>query len=454
MPSEVLVVGLSWRTAPVSVREKLAFHDDELCASLQTLLSNSILEEAVILSTCNRVEVYACTSKSAPASGVSQAAALVRSFLAKSRGLKAEKLSEYLYEYVEVDAVSHLFQVASAVDSMVVGESQILGQLKSAFGTASREGAIGAVLGRCMERSFNVAKRVRTETGISRGAANVSSVAVELAKRVFGDLAGKSVLVIGAGKMSALAARHLRADGAARICVTNRSLDRAERLAAEIDGIAKPWENLELEIANADVVISSTGAREPILTKKLMKRAMKLRRYKPCFVMDIAVPRDVESSVGKLEGVYLFDVDDLEKLVSENLKERKSEATAATHLIDAEVALFETWRKQQYVVPTIRALREHFHQVARTEVEKAVQQLAKQGSESERENAMRKLATGIANKLLHTPMNALKNTDHTEELSQATHQLFSLSEPGIESDSDTTKTATLSEVSGHKVHKE
>lgn len=454
MPSEVLVVGLSWRTAPVSVREKIAFHDDELGQNLNSLLQNTLIEEAVILSTCNRVEIYACTSKSAPASGVSQAAALVRSFLAESRGFKAEKLSDHLYEYVETEAVDHLFQVASALDSMVVGESQILGQLKSAFGTAAQHDAIGSVLGRCMERAFGVAKRVRTETGISRGAANVSSVAVELAKRVFGDLAGKSVLVVGAGKMSALAARHLRADGAARICVTNRSPEKAERLAAEVDGIARPWENLELEISKADVVISSTGAREPILTKKLMKRAMKIRRYKPCFVMDIAVPRDVESSVAKLEGVYLFDVDDLEKLVSENIKERKSEASAATVLIEAEVRQFEAWRRQQQVVPTIRALREHFHEVASLEVQKALQSTSKMNSESEREEALRRLATGIANKLLHTPMNALKHAKKSEELTQATHQLFSLPVASEDPRTRAAEGTTLSDVVAPNAQKE
>lgn len=427
MPSEVFVVGLSWRSASVSVREKLAFHDDELVENLSVLTKLDLVDEAVILSTCNRVEIYGCTSKSAPASAVLQAAAEVRSFLATSRRYPAEKLSDVLYERIEKDAVRHIFQVASALDSMVVGESQILGQMKSAFGTASSEGKIGPVLGRCMERAFGVAKRVRTETGISRGAANISSVAVELAKRVFGDLNGKSVLVVGAGKMSALAARHLRSDGAAKISVTNRSPDKAKHLAAEIDGIARPWDELELEIAKADVVITSTGAREPVLTKKLMKMVMKRRRYKPCFVMDIAVPRDVEASVGKLEGVYLFDIDDLERLVTENLKERGREAESAIALVETEVVTFDTWMRQQHVVPTIRALREHFHDVAMAEAEKLLGNMVKATSESDREEAVRRLAKGIANKLLHSPMSALKRDAAGDELADATHRLFSLS---------------------------
>ncbi len=426
MPSELFVVGVSWRSAPVSVREKLAFHDEELQQHLHSLVGHELIDEAVILSTCNRVEVYGCTSKSAPASAVSQAAAQTRAFIASSRGYPAEKLSEVLFEHLEEDAIRHIFRVASALDSMVVGESQILGQLKSAYGASSNWHSLGPVLGRCMERAFGVAKRVRTETGISRGAANVSSVAVELAKRVFGELDGKSVLVVGAGKMSALAARHLRADGAALIRVTNRSPEKAQNLAEEIDGVAAPWEDLELELSKADVIITSTGAREPVLTKKLMKKAMKRRRYKPCFIMDIAVPRDVDSAVGKLEGVYLFDMDDLERLVSENLKERSREADAALSLVEGEVRQFHQWMRQQHVVPTIRSLRSHFHEVAAAEVEKAMRNLEKATTEHERQEAMQRLGKGIANKLLHAPTTVLKQAGDAETLADSVTELFSL----------------------------
>lgn len=426
MPSELFVVGLSWRSASVSIREKLAFHDEELESHLQNLVSHELIDEAVILSTCNRVEIYGCTSWTAPASAVAHAAAETRAFISQSRGYPAEKLSEVLFEHLEQDAIRHIFRVASALDSMVVGESQILGQLKSAFGASSSYQSVGPVLGRCMERSFSVAKRVRTETGISRGAANVSSVAVELAKRVFGELDGKAVLVVGAGKMSALAARHLRADGAARIRVTNRSLEKAERLAKEIDGLASSWEDLELELSKADVIITSTGAREPVVTKKIMKKAMKRRRYKPCFIMDIAVPRDVEAAVGKLEGVYLFDMDDLERLVSENLKERSREAEAAQSLVEDEVHQFRQWMRQQQVVPTIRSLRSHFHEVAAAEVEKAMRNMQKATSEHERQQAMQRLGKGIANKLLHAPTTMLKQAGDAETLVDSVSQLFSL----------------------------
>ncbi|HYU14870.1 MAG TPA: glutamyl-tRNA reductase, partial [Candidatus Acidoferrum sp.] len=257
---ELFVVGVSWRTAPVAVRERLAFRDEEVPIALGDLLGSPDIGEAVILSTCNRVEIYGSTSPGQPGLRGMAAAAEARSFLARSRGVAAEGLADHLYERVDADAIRHLFRVAAALDSMVVGESQILGQLKDAYGAAARAQATGAVLGRSMEKAFQVAKRVRSETGISRGAANVSSVAVELARRVFGDLVGKVILVIGAGKMSALAARHLRVAGARSILVTNRSPERAAELAAEVEGSARPWDDLPNLLAESDVVLSSTGS--------------------------------------------------------------------------------------------------------------------------------------------------------------------------------------------------
>lgn len=437
MPDQLFVVGLNWRTAPVSVREKLAFHDEEIEGALASLLSDGLISEAIILSTCNRVEIYGCTSRSSPASAVNQAAAECRSFISDSRGYPAEKVSEVLYEHLEGDAIRHIFNVSSALDSMVVGESQILGQLKAAYGEASRHQAIGPVLGRCLERAFGVAKRVRTETGISRGAANVSSVAVELAKRVFGALEGKDILIVGAGKMSALAARHLRADGGGILNVTNRSLDKAERLATEIDGVARPWEDLEGQLAQADVIITSTGAREPIIDKKLMKRVMKARKYRSMVMIDIAVPRDVEARVGKLDGVYLFDIDDLEQMVKENLKGRQREADSAHTLIEAEVATFSNWVRQQHAVPTIRALRQRFHDVAEEEVTKSLRLIEGASSAAEREEAVRRLGKVIANKLLHAPMNALKSEHQVEQLVVAADRLFTLFNEEESAESDT-----------------
>jgi glutamyl-tRNA reductase len=294
-----------------------------------------------------------------------------------------------------------------------------------------RASSTGAVLSRSLERAFAVAKRVRSETGIARGAANVSSVAVELAVHVFGELHGKRVLVVGAGKMSALAARHLRGHGAAALHVVNRSPERAEALATEIDGVARPWEELEHELEAADVVISSTGAREPVLTHALLKRVVKARRYRPLVIVDIAVPRDVEPAVAKLEGVYLFDIDDLERVVAQNLGARQKEADAAGAIVEGEVGEFARWMRTQRVVPTIRSLREHFVDVAAAEADKAIKALqgGKPAGPAEIEQAIKRVAQLIANKLLHAPTSALRGDEAVDldGLIAAAHRLFSLS---------------------------
>ena len=424
---DVFVVGVSWRTAPVAVRERLAFRDEEVDRALGDLMGSPDIEEAVILSTCNRVEIYG----SCAAPGMAAAAAATRSFLARSRGVAAEGLADHIYERSNDDAVRHLFRVAAALDSMVVGESQILGQLKNAYGVAVRSQAAGPILGRSMEKAFQVAKRVRSETGISRGAASVSSVAVELARRVFGDLNGKTVLVVGAGKMSALAARHLHAAGAAGIQVTNRSAERAAELAVEVDGTAHPWDDLGRLLAGADVVLSSTGASAPILTGKLLKTAMKARRWKPLVIVDIAVPRDAEPAVGKLDGVYLFDIDDLQRVVRDNIAERQKEADAAQSLIDVEVSEHRRWLRAQKVVPTIRSLREHFHQVATAEVDRCLRELERAKTADEIQRAVRRMGELIANKLLHLPMSALKAGEQAEVevLVEVTNRLFALGAP-------------------------
>jgi glutamyl-tRNA reductase len=430
MASELFVVGLSWRTAPVAVRERLAFPDDELPPALTELVHLPSVGEALLISTCNRVEVYGATRREAPASAVEEATAEVASFLSQSRKVPAEALAEHLYEHTGTGAVGHVFRVAAALDSLVVGEAQILGQLKAAYGVASGAGAAGQILGRCMERAFGVAKRVRSETGIARGAANVSSVAVELAAHVFGDLRGKTVLVVGAGKMSALAARHLRADGAGTLLVTNRSAEKAEALAHEVDGVAKPWDRLQDLLTVADVVISSTGAKQPVLTRPLLKKVMKARRYRPLVLIDIAVPRDVEAKVAKLDGVYLFDIDDLERVVAQNLSERQKEADAAGAIIGDEVSEFVRWLRSQRVVPTIRSLRERFHEVARVEVDKTIKLLERDHTPAEREQALRRLGELIVNKLLHPPMTALRGGDgnEIETLVAAAERLFALQE--------------------------
>jgi glutamyl-tRNA reductase len=405
VPGELFVVGVSWRTAPVAVRERLAFRDDELAGAVAEVRATPPVAEAMLISTCNRVEVY----------GVARgdgAAAAVKRALAARRGVPIGEVEGVLYDHAGPGAIRHVFQVAAALDSLVLGEAQILGQLKAAYGVATGAGATGPLLGRCLERAFGVAKRVRSETAIARGGSNVSTVAVDLAQKVFGDLTGKRVLVIGAGKMSTLAARHLRQAGVDEIVVTNRSPERAERLAAEIDGVARPWAELEDQLALADVVLSSTGARAPVLTPAMFKRVTKARRWKPIMIVDIAVPRDADPAIARRDGVYLFDIDDLERVVAANLAERAKAAEHALRIVEHEAGQFEQWLRSQRVVPTIRALREHFTHVAETEVERTLELLHKKDLAPEaRDEAIRRLGHLIVNKLLHQPQMALKATD-------------------------------------------
>ena len=428
MAGDLFVLGLSWRTARVALRERLAFKDEDVPPALESLRSADSIGEAMILSTCNRVEIYAATPRGAPASALTSATAEARRFLAASRGISREEIEQALYERTDHDAIRHTFRVAASLDSMIVGEAQILGQLKGAFGAAQQCGATGPVLQRCMQRAFSVAKVVRTDTDIARGAANVSSVAVELAGRVFGDLYGKTVLVVGAGKMSDLAARHLRVAGAGALLVTNRSPERAQEVAHRVDGVARPWSELENVLAIADVVISSTGADEPVLTHKLVKRAMKKRRHRPQVICDIAVPRDAEPAVGKIDGVYLFDIDDLQRAVAENLKERGRAAEFAMEIIEVQAAEFGRWLETRAVIPTIRALRDRFAEIAQAEAEKVVAGFADK-DDAQREQAVRRLADVIVNKLLHQPMIALKRGDDAQDavaLAAAARRLFEL----------------------------
>ena len=406
--SQLFVVGISWRTAPVAVREKLAFRDDEVEPTLKAMTAALPVAEAVLISTCNRVEVYGVGKPG------SDPAASVRKFLAEQRGLRPADVADVLYDHQGPEAVRHVFRVASALDSLVLGEAQILGQLKDAYGVSGKAGTSGPVLGRCLERAFGVAKRVRTETALSRGAANVSTVAVDLAARVF-ELRGKSVLVVGAGKMSTLAARHLRAKGADHIVVTNRSPEKAERLAAEIDGIAKPWADLPALLAEADVVISSTGAREPVLTKAMFKKVMKARKWRPVVVIDIAVPRDAEPALNDLDGVYLYDIDNLEKVVAANMAERQKAADQAHKIVEHEAGQFEHWMRSQGVVPTIRALRDRFAQIAETELQKTLETLGrKEHTPAQQREAIQRLVQLVVNKLLHQPTAALREAPPDE----------------------------------------
>lgn len=403
--SKVFAVGLSWREAPVAVRERLAFREDEVGPVLQRLSAHDAIAEVMLLSTCNRVEVYG-VAKHDP----EDAQRAVKTILLDDRG--AGDVASVLRGASAEQAIRHVFRVAAALDSLVLGEAQILGQLKASYEVAKQSGGAGPLLSRLMDRAFGVAKRVRTETAIARGAANIASVAVDLAGRVFDSLDGKHVLVVGAGKMSRLAAQHLRRAGVAELVVINRTWARAEALAKELSARTAAWESLPDALGAADVVIASTGARAPVLTKQLIERVVRKRRGRPLVVMDIAVPRDVEPGAASLDDVYVFDIDDLERVVAANLAERAQAAEAATTIVEAEVNQFLAWQRSAHVVPTIRALREHFLQVADDEAAKAMAAITRDGATAEeRAAAVQRLTHGMVGKLLHAPQTRLREGD-------------------------------------------
>ena len=416
------VLGLSHRTAPIDVREKLAVPSDQVEETLRRLVTLPGVPEAMIVSTCNRVEVYAAVASP-------DAIELLRRTLVEGRALP-QGLRAHLYSHEGQAAIRHLFRVVASLDSMVVGESQILGQVKEAFATAMDCGTVGSLLQRCLPRAFQIAKRVRSETDIARSSASVASAAVDLAAQIFGELRGRTVLVIGAGKMGDLSARHLRAAGVERLCVVNRTRARADELAQRLQGTAYDWAELDRLLAEVDIVICSTGASEPVLKRERVGRAMRARRGRWLFLIDIAVPRDVEPDVGRIENVYLYDVDALEEVVRANLDGRTREAHKAEQIVDGEVARFHAAERTQGVVPTIKLLRARFHDVAVAEVERILGRLETK-SERDRE-LVRHLAEAIANKLLHEPTTALKERAAEGDgapLVEAVHRLYRLPEP-------------------------
>jgi len=381
--------------------------------------------EAMLLSTCNRVELYLAGAQAQDEAVVKDLAAR---FFVDGRALDGEAIEPHLYLHAGESAVRHLFRVAASLDSVVVGEPQILGQVKDAFEAAQRAGTVGPVLGQVVPRAFSVAKRVRTETEVARAPASVASAAVELGRRIFGELAGREVLVVGAGEMGTLAAKHLVAAGG-RLLVANRTLGRAEALVRELApdrGEAHPWEALPSLLARADVALCSTGAPEPVIGRDLVQRAMKARRGRWLCLLDIAVPRDVEPSVGAIENVYLYDVDALTRVVDDNLAERRREAEDAERIVVEELERFRASETVRGVVPTIKALRQHFATIARAEAERTLGRMAAASDKDRRE--VQALADAIVNKLLHLPLVALKREAESEALLGAVKRLFQLDE--------------------------
>lgn len=394
----IVVVGLNHETAPVAVREAMAFSKDELRQALERVRQEAGLGEAMILSTCNRVEVYGRSEK-----GTVRA---VAEFLARYHGRAPEEIEKHLYLLEGEQAVRHAFRVAASLDSMVLGESQILGQVKDAYEAAERARSLGSVLNGLRTRSIAAAKRARSETAIGRNAVSLSHVAVELATKIFGALHGRSVLLVGAGKMSELAARQMVRRGARASVLGGRTFEKAEQLAMSLGGRAAPFEALRSELTRADIVISGTGAPGIVVLREDVEAAQATRHGRPLFLIDIAVPRDIAEDAGKVAGVFLYDIDDLQQVATANLRERKKESASAETIVEQEVQDFIEWRRSLEVVPLLVELRKRADEIRRAEIEKARGRLGPLTPEQEK--ALEAATTAIVNKLLHAPTVRLK----------------------------------------------
>ena len=398
---QILVVGLDHHTCPVEVRERLAFSVSQLEAAYDHLLhAHGPLGEAAILSTCNRVEVYGV------AEDVEQAHDAIDRFLHVFHGLPAGSVTAALYHFTDKRAVDHLFATTCGLQSLIVGEAQIQGQVRAAAISAAELQALGPVLNALFRHAIEVGKRARTETGIGRSAVSISHAGVELARRLIGSLEGRHVLLVGSGKMSELAAKNLIDNGAQSITLVNRTVETAQILADRWDGRALPFEALPDALRDADVVISSTSAPHPVIRAEHVRAALAARSDRPLLLIDLAVPRDVEGAVAAIAGAYVYDIDDLEQVVRANLQARHEELAAAQRIVSEETEEFMGWMASRSVVPTLSRLRSHADSISRAELEKAMRRL---GSLSQRDReVVEALATGIVNKLLHQPTVRLK----------------------------------------------
>jgi len=396
----IVVVGLSHKTAAVEIREKVAFAPTHMEKPLHALVALDDITEGVIVSTCNRVEIYVTTRD------IAGGIARVKRFLADHHKVSLEWLEPHLYSLHGEDAIRHVFRVASSLDSMVVGEPQILGQIKTSYGYAAEYKSSGIILNRFLHKAFSVAKRVRTETKIASSAVSVAFAAVELARKIFNDLSDKTVMLIGAGEMCELAAKHFLNNGVRGLMVTNRTFERAERLAEEFEGKAVRFDDLFDQLHKADIILSSTGAPHTIIGAKDLDEVMRRRKQKPMFFIDIAIPRDIDPGVNNVENVYLFTVDDLQEVVSANLQQRAEEARKAEDIVSQEIGQFFKWLSSLEVTPTIVALRGKFDEIRRAELEKTLsgwKDLPPDG-----QKRLEALTNAIMNKLLHPPTSLIK----------------------------------------------
>jgi len=404
----ILVIGLNHKTAPIAVREKLAFDGPKLLEALSKLKDYPHIKEHIILSTCNRVEIYAAVDDLD--SGVES----INNFISEFHGISKDLLNESLYMYKEIDTVRHIYRVGSSLDSMVVGEPQILGQLKDAFDAALKNKTTGVFLNKLMRKSVSVAKRIRTETKIAAMAVSISFAAIELAKKIFEDISTKSFMLIGAGEMAEIAAKHLLNLGVKEVYVTNRTTERAEDLAQEFNGKVILFENFKLELRFSDIVICSTGAPDYILIKEEMHKIMKDRKQKPVFIIDISVPRNIDPLINELDNVYLYDVDNLQGVVDTNIQERAKEAEKAEKIVEEEIGSFTKWTSSLSATPTIVALRNMAEAIRQDELEKTLKKLGP--LEEKQIKAIEYMSTTIMNKLIHPPTAALKGDEDDKDI--------------------------------------
>jgi glutamyl-tRNA reductase len=420
---KLLLVGISHRTAPVEVRERVDFNVRGLREALTALGARGSVAEAAIVSTCNRAEIYAVSDDD------SAARHDVTRFIGEFTQVPVADITPHLQQYVDLDAAKHLFRVAAGLDSLVVGEPQILGQVKEAHTAAADAHTAGPVLNRLFHSCFGVGKRVRTETGLGSGAVSVSYAAVALAKKIFGDLNGRAVAVIGAGEMGKLTAMHMKTQGVHHMTIVSRTMAHAARTAQTIGGAsAAPWDELDNVLSASDIVISATGAAQPILTKGHLEQVMRPRRNQPLFIIDIALPRDVEAAAGEIEQVFLYNIDDLQATVRENMARRASEVTRAESIVDEEVGKFAAWMRSRGAIPTLVALRQRFESIRKSELERLDFKLSTLPPEARAR--VDEITHLIVEKLLLTPTEQLKSGDAESvgTYAEALTRLFALAD--------------------------
>jgi glutamyl-tRNA reductase len=418
-------VGLSHRSAPVELRERVDFSRDGLERALDALASRELTREMVVLSTCNRSEVYAALERDDHVD-------LIARFFSEYHGVSQTELARHLYVHRGPETARHVFRVAAGLDSLVVGEPQVFGQVKAAYTLAADRGLTGALINRLFHAAFTAGKRVRAETGLSDGAVSVSFAAVSLARKIFGTIKGRTVFIAGAGEMAALTGQHLKSQQAGRIVIASRTPSAAEQLAANLGGEAIPWRELAAGLEEADVAVTATGASTAVITCELVQNVMRQRPHRPLFIIDIAVPRDVEASAGDLEQVFVYNIDDLQQIVKDNLAKRGAELSRAEAIIDEETTRFAEWLRSRDVIPTVVALRQRFEAIRCSELQRLESKLA--GLPPEAKARVDEVTRLVVEKLLLSPTEQLKTLgDETmvAVYSEALNRLFDLDSAGI-----------------------